>query len=182
MLRLQCLSDKDDSDASHFCQCGVVRYLPEPSMIFAPDLATVTHGIQLAVAPVFLLTAVSGMIAAVAGRLARIIDRARLLENRLEAGGVEEPRAGKMYAELRQLRHRGWLVNCCIALLTFCSILIGTTIVLLFLGETSDLSIPRIATVSFLSGVACFLLALVCFLAETLVATRLLKFAQSPAS
>ena len=59
-------------------------------MNFASDLATVTHGIQLAVAPVFLLTAVSGMIAAVAGRLARIIDRARFLENRLETGGVEE--------------------------------------------------------------------------------------------
>ena len=48
-------------------------------MNFATDLATVTHGIQLAVAPVFLLTAVSGMIGAVAGRLARIIDRARFL-------------------------------------------------------------------------------------------------------
>lgn len=82
-------------------------------MNFAPDLATVTHGIQLAVAPVFLLTAVSGMIAAVAGRLARIIDRARFLENRLEAGGVEEARANKMYAELGELRHRGWLVNGC---------------------------------------------------------------------
>src|SRR5665647_3608043 len=107
-------------------------------MIFTPDLATVTHGIQLAVAPVFLLTAVSGMIGAVAGRLARIIDRARLLENRLEAGGVEASRAIKMYAELRQLRHRGWLVNSCIALLTFCAILIGTTIILLFLGETTE--------------------------------------------
>ncbi|HEX5285548.1 MAG TPA: DUF2721 domain-containing protein [Polaromonas sp.] len=149
-------------------------------MIFTPDLATVTHGIQLAVAPVFLLTAVSGMIGAVAGRLARIIDRARLLENRLEAGGVEASRAIKMYAELRQLRHRGWLVNSCIALLTFCAILIGITIILLFLGETTELPIPRIATVSFLSGVVCFLLALVCFLTETLVATRLLKFAELP--
>lgn len=149
-------------------------------MIFAPDLSTVTHGIQLAVAPVFLLTAVSGMIAAVAGRLARIIDRARLLENRLEAGGVEEPRAMKMYAELQQLRKRGWLVNSCIALLTFCAMLIGTTIILLFLGETSELPILKIATVCFLSGVICFLLALVCFLAETLLATRLLKFAQLP--
>lgn len=149
-------------------------------MIFAPDLATVTHGIQLAVAPVFLLTAVSGIIGAVAGRLARIIDRARLLENRLDAGGVEESRAIKMYAELRQLRHRGWLVNSCIALLTFCAILIGTTIILLFLGETTELPIPKIATVSFLSGVVCFLLALVCFLTETLVATRLLKFAELP--
>jgi len=147
-------------------------------MIFAPDLSTVTHGIQLAVAPVFLLTAVSGMIAAVAGRLARIIDRARLLENRLEAGGVEETRAMKMYAELQQLRRRGWLVNSCIALLTFCAILIGTTIILLFLGETSELPTLKIATVSFLSGVICFLLALVCFLAETLLATRLLRFAQ----
>ena len=147
-------------------------------MIFAPDLSTVTHGIQLAVAPVFLLTAVSGMIAAVAGRLARIIDRARLLENRLEAGGVEETRAMKMYAELQQLRRRGWLVNSCIALLTFCAILIGTTIILLFLGETSELPTLKIATVSFLSGVICFLLALVCFLTETLLATRLLKFAQ----
>ena len=150
-------------------------------MIFAPDLATVTHGIQLAVAPVFLLTAVSGMIAAVAGRLARIIDRARLLENRLEAGGVEESRAMKMYAELQQLRHRGWLVNSCIALLTFCAMLIGMTIILLFLGETSELPTLKIATVCFLSGVVCFLLALVCFLAETLLATQLLKFAQLPA-
>ncbi|UUZ76260.1 DUF2721 domain-containing protein [Polaromonas sp. P1(28)-13] len=149
-------------------------------MIFAPDLSTVTHGIQLAVAPVFLLTAVSGMIAAVAGRLAWIIDRARLLENRLEAGGVEESRAMKMYAELQQLRKRGWLVNSCIALLTFCAMLIGMTIILLFLGETSELPILKIATVCFLSGVICFLLALVCFLAETLLATRLLKFAQLP--
>jgi uncharacterized membrane protein YbhN (UPF0104 family) len=98
----------------------------------------------------------------------------------LEAGGVEESRAIKMYAELRELRHRGWLVNSCIALLTFCAILIGTTIILLFLGETTELPIPKIATVSFLSGVVCFLLALVCFLTETLVATRLLKFAELP--
>jgi Protein of unknown function (DUF2721) len=45
------------------------------------DSSTITHGIQLAVAPVFLLTAVSGMIGAVAGRLARIIDRARRVED-----------------------------------------------------------------------------------------------------
>jgi len=151
-------------------------------MNFAPDLATVTHGIQLAVAPVFLLTAVSGMIGAVAGRLARIIDRARFLENRLETGDVEEARASRMYGELQQLRRRGWLVNGCLALLTFCAILIGSTIILLFLGETSELPIFKIATVCFLAGVVCFLSALVCFLAETLLATHLLKFAQLPKS
>ena len=149
-------------------------------MNFAPDLATVTDGIQLAVAPVFLLTAVSGLIGSVAGRLARIIDRARLLETRLEAGGVEESRAMKMYAELQQLRKRGWLVNASIALLTFCALLIGITIILLFLGETSEIPTLKIATICFLSGVVCFLSALVCFLFETLMATKLLKFARPP--
>ncbi len=150
-------------------------------MNFAPDLATVTHGIQLAVAPVFLLTAVSGMIAAVAGRLGRIIDRARFLENRLDSGNVDESRSHRMYSELKQLRFRGWLVNACIALLTLCAMLIGLTIILLFLGETSELPILKIATICFLTGVGCFLAALLCFLTETLQATKLLKFAEPPA-
>jgi hypothetical protein len=50
------------------------------------DGSTITHGIQLAVAPVFLLTAVTGMIAAVAGRLARITETflaTRLLDFRV---------------------------------------------------------------------------------------------------
>ena len=135
-------------------------------MLFAPDFATVSHGIQLAIAPVFLLTAVSGMIAAVVGRLARIIDRARALEDRLERGGVEPAKSAGMYAELRQLRRRGWLVNGCIALLTMCSMMIGVTIILLFLGETAELASLKIASV--------------CFLAETLQATQVLKFAEAP--
>ena len=149
-------------------------------MIFAPDIATVSHGIQLAIAPVFLLTAVSGMIAAVVGRLARIIDRARFLESLLETGSVDAGRAGRMYGELRQLRQRGRLVNGCIALLTLCSMLIGVTIILLFLGETAELRSLKIASVCFLGGVLAFLLALLCFLAETLQATHVLKFAEAP--
>ena len=146
-------------------------------MFFATDLNTVTHGIQLAVAPVFLLTAVAGMIGAVAGRLARIIDRARLLEDRIEAAVVGDPMTAA-FLELARLRRRGALVNVCIALLTFGAILIGLTIVALFLGETTELEIFRLATVSFLAGVVCFLLALLCFLTETLLATRVLRFRQ----
>lgn len=144
-------------------------------MFFASEIGTVTHGIQLAVAPVFLLTAVSGMIGTVAGRLARIIDRARLLEDRIESAQDDESMA-PAFDELKRLRLRGWLVNGCIALLTFCAMLIGLTIVALFIGETTEMQILRLATIFFLSGVSCFLLALLCFLAETLLATRMLKF------
>jgi uncharacterized membrane protein YbhN (UPF0104 family) len=144
-------------------------------MFFATDLATVTHGIQLAVAPVFLLTAVAAMIGTVAGRLARIIDRARLLETRIDASPDENPMTAE-FTELGHLRSRGRLVNACIALLTFCAILIGLTIMALFLGETTEIQIFRLATVLFLTGVTFFLLALLCFLAETVIATQVLKF------
>jgi Protein of unknown function (DUF2721) len=136
---------------------------------------TITHGIQLAVAPVFLLTAVSGMIGAVAGRLARIIDRARHVEERARLSQDADLLA-RSTAELTELRQRGRLANGCIALLTTCAFLIGLTIILLFLGETTAFESARWAVVGFLAGVGCFLLALLCFLAETVIATRLLNF------
>jgi hypothetical protein len=139
------------------------------------DTSSITHGIQLAVAPVFLLTAVSGMIGAVAGRLARIIDRARLVEDRARVS-ADACFLDRAEAELAELRQRGRLANGCIALLTTCAFLIGLTILVLFLGETTTVRVNVVAVGSFLLGVACFLLALLCFLAETFVATRLLNF------
>jgi hypothetical protein len=144
-------------------------------MSFPLDPSTVTHGIQLAVAPVFLLTAVSGMIGAVAGRLARIIDRARVVEDRArESADAEFLRRAAI--ELSELRMRGRLANGSIALLTTCAFLIGLTIIVLFLGETGAVQMNRYAVTGFLLGVVCFLLALLCFLIETVIATRLLNF------
>jgi hypothetical protein len=82
-------------------------------MPLALDTSAITHGIQLAVAPVFLLTAVSGMIGVVAGRLARIIDRARVVEERAR----REPESSEQAVqELLTLRRRGYLANAAIAL------------------------------------------------------------------
>ena len=44
----------------------------------------IAHVIQLSIAPVFLLTGVGTLLNVLSGRLARIIDRARVLEQRLE--------------------------------------------------------------------------------------------------
>lgn len=139
------------------------------------DTDTITHGIQLAVAPVFLLTAVSGMIGAVAGRLARIIDRARLVEERA-AVSTDTTWLAAALGELGELRLRGRLANSCIALLTTCAFLIGLTIIFLFVGEMMNVPSARLAVASFLAGVGCFLLALLLFLAETWISTRLLNF------
>lgn len=146
-------------------------------MLLPLDPDAVSHGIQLSVAPVFLLTAVSGMIGAVANRLARIIDRARFLESGIRAG-LDDTAKDKHFAELFDLRRRGLLANTSIALLTLCAMSIGLTIIVLFLGETVNFQGLRISIVSFLAGVVFFLLALLCFLAETWIATRVLNFAR----
>ena len=139
------------------------------------DPSTVIHGIQLAVAPVFLLTAVSSMIGAVAGRLARIIDRARVLEDRIKAS-ADAAFIRESHDELGHLRTRGILANSTIGLLTLCAFMIGLTIVVLFLGETTALRVDRFAIYAFLFGISSFMAALGCFFAETLLATRVLKF------
>lgn len=144
-------------------------------MFFATDLQSVSHGIQLAVAPVFLLTAVAGMIGTAAGRLARIIDRARTLEAQVDQAPDNNPMT-LAFKELKLLRQRGVLVNSCIALLTFCGIMIGLTIMALFLGETAEINVFRLASILFLLGVTLFLLALLCFFVETVMATRILQF------
>ena len=146
------------------------------------QISDIGHVISLAIAPVFLLSGVGTMLVVMTNRLARIIDRARLLEERIEKIGESpgtnhsEAKVAQAYTELQELRKRGLLSNFCIALLTLCGLLIGLTIIVLFLGETTSFQGLRLAMVCFVSGVVSFLLALVCFLAETLIATRLLNF------
>jgi hypothetical protein len=132
------------------------------------------HAIQFAVAPVFLLTAVAGLIGAVATRLGRIIDRARDIEERLLAGNAIDEEAA--YEELRRARVRARIVNGSLALLTISATLIGATVMTLFMGGVGSAKSESLIPWTFLGGLTSFILALLCFLTETLLATHLLKF------
>jgi voltage-gated potassium channel Kch len=137
-------------------------------------LDAISHSIQLSVAPVFMLTAIAALLGALAGRLARIIDRARRLEDRLEADVVKHE--ADIYDELKRLRQRGRVVNTSMVLLTLSATFIGATVMALFLVETSSLRTSVMVPWTFLGGVMLFILALLCFLAETLLAGRSLNF------
>ncbi len=139
---------------------------------------TVAHSIQLALAPVFMLTAIAAMLAALATRLARIIDRGRVLEDKIESGPEDGllPHAEDIHNELKQLRHRARLVNTAMTMLTLASTLIAATVMTLFLGETSAARTSSLVPWTFMSGLVCFVLALLCFLVEILLAGRALNF------
>ncbi|HEV7822463.1 MAG TPA: DUF2721 domain-containing protein, partial [Burkholderiales bacterium] len=84
------------------------------------------------------------------------------------------------YWELNRLRLRGRVVNWSVGLLVVCAMLIGTTVMTLFLGETLIPHSERLVPWSFLAGITSFVFALMCFLAETLLATHTLRFAKPP--
>ena len=138
--------------------------------------STALHAIQLAVAPVFLLTAIATLIGALATRLGRIIDRARYVEDQLMGGTA--PNETAAYDELARARTRGRIVNYALALLTVAATMIGATVMTLFLGGTTSQHVDALVPWTFLAGLVSFIFALLCFLAETLLAVQTLNFAK----
>ncbi|HEU4621415.1 MAG TPA: DUF2721 domain-containing protein [Burkholderiaceae bacterium] len=136
-------------------------------------LAALAHGIQLAVAPVFLLTAVGTLLGVLAGRLGRIIDRARLLESRLPS--LHDAALAHAYDELDTLSRRVRIVNGCMALATGCAVLIAVVVAAVFVGELAhiDLSVPIAAT--FVGGLLAYIAALLLFLREVHIASTSFK-------
>ncbi len=101
-------------------------------------------------------------------------DRARNLEERLDSGTARHVDA--VYWELTRLRLRGRICNGSVGLLAVCGMLLGATVMALFVGETSMPYTERIVPWTFLGAVGAFVFALLLFLAETLLATHTLRF------
>ena len=98
------------------------------------------HIIQLSIAPVFLLTGVGTNMLVLTNRLARIIDRTRTLEERLEEGSKEKSSSREVaFLELDVLFSRARKINRAIFLSTSCALLICLVVAVLFLADAMDL-------------------------------------------
>lgn len=134
----------------------------------------VAHVIQLAVAPVFLLTGVGAILNVMANRLARIVDRARTLELKLAAS--EGAERAELQVRLANLSRRARLVGHAIALCVTTAVLVCGVIITLFLGEFLSFEATVPAALLFIAALLSFLLALIWLLREIFVAIRTLKF------
>lgn len=145
-------------------------------MLQEPSIAAVAHVIQLAVAPVFLLTGIGGMLAVMTNRLGRIVDRARCVENAVtttpeETRGVQD--------ELRLLSRRAKLISLSIGLCTLTALLVSTVIAILFLGAFLVFDASLIVALLFVAAMLAFIAALVGFLREVFLAIDGLVFGKS---
>ena len=135
----------------------------------------ISHVIQLSVAPVFLLTAIGTILGVLSNRLARIVDRARALNERLEDSPGN--RLPAIRAEMGTLAQRRRMVNLAITFGTTAALLVCVSIATVFLGAVMKANVAMAVASLFILAMAAFVAALVCFLREVLLAVRSLHLA-----
>lgn len=135
-------------------------------------VSTIAHAIGLAVAPVFLLTGVGAVLAVLTNRLARVIDRSRVLQSRDPALLNDQTRT-----EMHTLQRRATLINRALGLCTACALLVCTVIVTLFLALFVVLDLTTIVAALFIAAMLCLIAALLFFMREIMLATHKMRIA-----
>ncbi len=137
--------------------------MPPESPIF-----NVTRVIQLAVAPVFLLTALGTLLGVFSTRLGRIVDRWRKLLERLPS--APPARAAELQSELDLLRLRRKLVNTAITFAIAAALLVCILIATAFVGSVLQWDFSHTVAGLFIAVMVAFIGALLSFLSEVLIA------------
>jgi len=139
-------------------------------------LTCIAHAIQLAVAPVFLVSGVGALLAVLTHRLSRIIDRARLLEAALASPVADQ----HMRVELAALTQRAKLTNWAIGLATTSALLICGVITVMFLGAFAGFDASTLVGVVFIAAMLALIGGLLSFLREVQIAIRSLRIGLPP--
>jgi len=141
-------------------------------MIIAPAaLNDVGHAIQLALAPVFLLTGIAGTLNVMTGRLARIIDRGRQIANRSPTEQDEE----EVATELLSLERRRSLASAAITATTFSALLVCMVVTALFLDVLLAVNLNLVVGTLFAGSSLALVIGLAYFLREVHLATKTVR-------
>jgi hypothetical protein len=135
------------------------------------QISDIGHIIQLAIAPVFLLTGVATKLTVLTNRLARIIDRTRVLEDRLRVA----PDDDEYTEELELLYRRSHIINYAITSSTACGLLVCLVIAMLFLGDTANLPLDRHIAGSFVFAMLALICSFVFLLWEIFIASAYMR-------
>lgn len=139
-------------------------------MSLSPAVTTIAQTIQLSVSPVFLLAGLGAMLNVIAGRLGRVVDRARALEAlHPRSTGPEHDRH---VWELRLLDRRMAVINAALFLCVASAILICCVVALLFVAELINLHIGTVLALMFIVAMLLLIVGLVMFMIEVRMSLR----------
>lgn len=137
-------------------------------MLPSTNINEITHVIQLAIAPVFLLTAVAAIIGVLTNRLSRVVDRIRVLEERLSQMDAEH--LAIAHEELNLLAQRLRLIYVAVVSAVFCALFVGLLIVVAFMDAFLSINLAKMVGGLFVMAMMAFIISLVVFLREIFLA------------
>ena len=137
------------------------------------DIARIAHLIQLSVAPVFLLSGIGVLLGVLTNRLARVVDRARPLEQQHES--ADPAAAAELHRQLVWLAKRARLMNAAITLSTISALLVAIVVAMLFSSAFVRLTLAVPVAALFIAAMVSLVGALLAFLVEIRIATQTLR-------
>jgi hypothetical protein len=132
------------------------------------NITDIAHVIQLAVAPVFLLTGIGAILSVLVNRLARVVDRFRALEKILPQ--VQGERLLSAQGEMDIMSQRARMVHWAIGLCTSSALLICVVIATLFIGSITGTQMPVVIASLFVMAMLSLVMGLLFFLREITLA------------
>jgi hypothetical protein len=132
-------------------------------------VTSVTHVIQLAVAPVFLLTAIATLISALNTRLGRIVDRIRVLQAQGPAAARSEAGATREH-EFAVLSRRVHLSYLAILSAGIAGLFICLVVAMAFIGVLLEVDLAKVLAVLFVLAMVSMITSLSLFLREIYLA------------
>ena len=131
-------------------------------------ITDITRVIQLAVAPVFLLTAIGTLITALNNRLGRAVDRRRIVQERLQDAGRGD--AAEARRELARLAQRSRLIYFAILAAVAAALLVCLVVALAFVGALLSVELSKMVAVLFILSMCALIVSLALFLREIFLA------------
>jgi len=134
----------------------------------------IAHLIQVALTPIFLISAIGVTLNVLTSRLARIVDRARAMEKEALRPDPTQPHRD-LHRSLRVLERRARYINAAITLITVSALFIALVVVMLFVNAFLRWDLSAFIACMFIMSMLALAAALLAFLIEVRIATSTLR-------
>ena len=127
-------------------------------------MLSLARAIQLSVAPVFLLTAIAGLLGVISNRLARVLDRAQRLQS-----VTDEP------MDLALLKRRMTLLTRASEAVTTTGVLVAAVVAVTFISAIAVIDLTAIVVPLFVVAMVSLMVGLLTLLLDARVSARLIR-------
>jgi Protein of unknown function (DUF2721) len=141
---------------------------------FGVQNVDIAHLIQIALTPIFLISAIGVTLNVFTSRLARIVDRARSMEKDVVRTDYN-PEARDLHAALVVMARRARLMNSAITMITLSALFIALVVVMLFVNAFLHWELAVFIACMFILSMLSLAAALTAFLIEVRIATNSLQ-------